>query len=84
VPTILKNTDSSIQGTKLGDIGAVIITSLTFTSIHTQYNNPISLIFILTLGLLLGFVRYKTKNISYAIMIHIFYNSLVMIGLFYF
>ncbi len=75
---------SKIKQTKLGDIGALVITTFIFTVIHTQYDNVSTLIYIFSLGLLLGFVRYKTHNTSYAIVIHILFNSLVMIELFYF
>lgn len=75
---------SKIKQTKLGDIGALIITTFIFTAIHTQYDNVVTLIYIFSLGLLLGFVRYKTHNTSYTIVIHILFNSLVMIELFYF
>ena len=75
---------SKIKLTKLGNIGALIITSVIFTVIHTQYDNPVTLVFLFSLGLLLGFVRYKTNNISYAIAIHILFNSLAMGTLFLF
>ncbi|WP_286269883.1 CPBP family intramembrane glutamic endopeptidase [Thalassotalea hakodatensis] len=75
---------SKIKQTKLGDIGALVITTFIFTAIHTQYDNVSTLIYIFFLGLLLGFVRYKTQNTSYTIVIHILLNSLVIIELFYF
>jgi membrane protease YdiL (CAAX protease family) len=75
---------SKIAQTKLGNIGALILSSIIFTIIHTQYDNIITLFIILSLGLLLGFARYKTNNISYSIAIHILFNSLATITLFFF
>jgi membrane protease YdiL (CAAX protease family) len=75
---------SKIAESKLGHIGALIITSIIFTAIHTQYDNAVTLASIFTFGLLLGFVRYKTSNISYTVAIHIIYNSMGMIALFSF
>lgn len=75
---------SKIKLTKLGDAGALILTAIIFTLIHTQYNNPVTLVFIFSLGLFLGFVRYKTNNINYAIAIHMLFNSLAMGALFLF
>ncbi|WDE04927.1 CPBP family intramembrane metalloprotease [Thalassomonas viridans] len=75
---------SKIQQTKLGDLGALIITSLGFTALHTQYDSAMTLGLILALGLLLGGVRYKTQNTGYAILIHILFNSLSMLALFCF
>jgi len=75
---------SKIKQTKLGDFGALIITTLSFTALHTQYNNAMTLMFIFALGLLLGGVRYKTQNTGYAILIHMLFNSLATLALFYF
>ena len=75
---------SKIKLTKLGDAGALFMSALIFTLIHTQYNNPITLVFIFSLGLFLGFVRYKSNNINYTIAIHILFNSLAMAALFLF
>lgn len=72
---------SKIKQTRLGDTGALILTSIVFTAIHTQYNNIVTLLFIFSLGLLLGYVRFKAANTSYAIVIHILYNSLAMFTL---
>ncbi|MDO6426404.1 CPBP family intramembrane metalloprotease [Thalassotalea sp. 1_MG-2023] len=75
---------SKIKQTNLGDIGALVITTFVFTAIHAQYDNLNTLIYIFSLGLLLGFIRYKTDNTSNTVVIHIFLNSLVLIELFYF
>lgn len=75
---------SKIAQTKLGNIGALFLSSILFTAIHTQYDNVITLVMIFSLGLLLGCVRYKSGNISYSIAIHILFNSLTTIALFFF
>jgi membrane protease YdiL (CAAX protease family) len=75
---------SKIAQTKLGNIGALFLSSILFTTIHTQYDNAITLMIIFSLGLLLGGVRYKSGNISYSIAIHILFNSLATIALFFF
>jgi membrane protease YdiL (CAAX protease family) len=75
---------SKVAQTKLGNIGALVFSSILFTAIHTQYNNIITLIMIFLLSLLLGFARYKNGNISYCIAIHILFNSLATIALFFF
>lgn len=73
---------SKIALTKLGNIGALIITSLAFTAIHSQYEQIITLFMVLALGTLLGFIRYKSNNISYSIIVHMLFNSSATIALF--
>ena len=75
---------SKIAKSKLGHSGALILSSIIFTVIHTQYDNAITLVMIFLLSLLLGFVRYKSGNISYSIAIHMLYNTLATIALFFF
>lgn len=73
---------SKIAETKLGNIGALIISSLAFTAIHSQYQHIATLVMLFSLGLLLGWVRYKAKNVSYTILMHMIFNSVAMINLF--
>jgi membrane protease YdiL (CAAX protease family) len=75
---------SKITQTKLGNIGALILSSIIFTIIHSQYDNTITFLMIFLLGLLLAFVRYRTNNISYSIAIHMIFNSLSTIALLFF
>jgi membrane protease YdiL (CAAX protease family) len=72
---------SRIAQTKLGSIGALFITSLIFTIIHAQYEQSFTFVMIFTLGLLLAFIRYKSNNISYSILMHIVFNSLSLFAL---
>ena len=75
---------TKIAQTKLNNIGALILSSILFTVIHTQYENIATFIIILSLAVLLGVIRYKSQNISYCIAVHILFNSLGMIALFLF
>lgn len=70
-----------IAATKLGNIGAVTITSLIFTAIHSQYQHLTTFAVIFSLGLLLAIARHKTNNTSYCIAIHIVFNSLSTLSL---
>ncbi len=73
---------SKIAQTKLGNIGAMLISSLVFVAIHSQYQHPATLIMVFTLGLLLSWVRYKSNNISYTIVMHMLFNVIAMTSLF--
>lgn len=68
---------------RAGVTGAIIITSLVFTVIHTQYDFTV-LIILSLFAFLLGYVRYKTGNIFYCIAIHMQINILSTIELFAF
>ncbi len=74
---------TEIAQTKLGKIGALILTSLIFTIIHGQYTQESTFLMIFLFSLLLGFMRYKTNNLSYAIFAHILFNSLTMVSIFF-
>lgn len=73
---------TKVAQTKLGNIGALILTAIIFTIIHSQYENSVTFIMLLFFGLLLGYTRYKSNNISYSIAIHILFNSLAIMALF--
>jgi membrane protease YdiL (CAAX protease family) len=74
---------SRFQLSKLGRVGAVCITSIFFSVIHFQYE-PIIIVFVFTMGLLLGVVRYKTDNVIYCIILHVIFNSLSAYELFFY
>jgi CAAX protease family protein len=64
-----------ILNSKLGKIGAVLITSIIWAVIHIQYDIfGISSIFVL--GIILGMTKLKTNSIIYCIGGHIFINLL--------
>lgn len=75
---------SKLAQTKLGNIGALMLSAMLFTAVHTQYEHSVTLVMIFFLGLFLGYVRYKSNNISYSIAIHILFNSLSTLMLFFF
>ncbi|SES86785.1 CPBP family intramembrane glutamic endopeptidase [Thalassotalea agarivorans] len=66
----------------VGNIGAMVITSLVFTLVHSQYDVT-TLLFVFATGLYLGFVRLISKSTSMAIAMHFLLNfiSLVLIFL---
>lgn len=68
---------------KAGISGAIIITSVVFTIIHFQYDfNVLAILSIF--AFLLGYVRYKTGNLVYCIILHMQLNTLSTIELFLF
>ncbi|MBL4832043.1 MAG: CPBP family intramembrane metalloprotease [Aliivibrio sp.] len=75
---------SKIAQTKLGGTGAIVISSLAFTLVHAQYQQLSTLVMVFALGLLLSWVRYKSNNISYTILMHMLFNGLAMASLFLF
>ncbi|QJR81307.1 CPBP family intramembrane metalloprotease [Alteromonas pelagimontana] len=62
----------------LSSMATVGVTSILFTLFHFQYQDAISLIFILLYSLLLGVLRLKTANVSYTVIAHITSNSYVI------
>jgi membrane protease YdiL (CAAX protease family) len=72
---------SKVAQTKLGNIGALLLTAFFFTIIHSQYENVMTFLMLLAFGLLLGFVRYKSNNISYTVIIHALFNTLTLTAL---
>lgn len=65
---------SKLARTVVGKSGAVMITALLFTALHTQYSIWIQLD-LLVLAIILSLVRYKTDNLKYCIVIHCLNNS---------
>jgi len=45
---------------------------------HNQYEQLATFLIILSLGLLLGWVRYKSQNTAYCIAIHMLFNGLAI------
>lgn len=71
-----------IQSSKMGNTGAVLITSFLWAILHLQYGIfDISSIFVF--GILLGIVRIRTKSLFPVIILHCF-NNLVSTIQFYF
>ena len=62
-----------LQYSKVGSIGAILITSLLWSSIHLQYNlYQIAILF--ATGLIFGWARVKTNSIIPCIVMHITLN----------
>ena len=57
-------------------VGAVLITSVLFGIAHLSYGKPYPAIVITVLGIILGFVVVKTKNLYPAIIAHILFNAI--------
>lgn len=68
---------------RAGISGAIIITSLVFTFIHFQYDFNV-LCILSVFAFLLGYVRYKTDNLVYCIILHMQLNTFSTIELFLF
>ena len=63
----------SLEHSKIGPIGAVIITSVIWSLLHTQYD-LYAMVVIFIGGLLLGFVRLRTNSIYTTIAMHALWN----------
>ena len=66
---------------KVGSIGAIGISSLTFAFFHFHYN-PIQMFSLFAFGVFLGLVKLKTSNIIYPIAIHSLGNTIALLYLF--
>lgn len=66
-----------LENSRLGPIGAIVVTSAIWTLIHTQYGWFFKGI-LFSLGLLLGYARYSTKSLWIPISMHAFNNGLAM------
>lgn len=67
-----------IEGSKMGPVGAVIITSLVWAVMHTQYD-VYGMVSIFLGGLLLGFARVKSNSIYPPIIMHVIQNIIATI-----
>jgi membrane protease YdiL (CAAX protease family) len=67
-----------LVSTKLGNIGAVGISSVLFTLFHFQYQQLAPVIILLIYSIILGIVRLKTANLNYTIIAHMTSNSYVL------
>lgn len=67
-----------IENSRMGPVGAVIITSLVWSAMHTQYD-AYSIAAIFLGGLLLGFARLKSNSIYPPIVMHALQNVIATI-----
>lgn len=68
-----------IEHSRMGPVGAVIISSLAWSAIHLQYYDVYSFAGIFAGGLLLGFARFKSKSIYPSIIMHALYNIIATV-----
>lgn len=69
---------TGLSKTFMGPVGAIVISSLAWAAIHSQYE--LYLIFtIFIFGLVLGFVRLKTNSVLLTIGLHAFMNLISMV-----
>ncbi len=69
---------SGFASSFVGPIGAIVLTSLAWASVHLQYN-IYGILTIFIAGLILGFARLKTNSIITTIMMHSLMNSIALI-----
>ena len=67
----------AIAGSRLGPVGAVILTTVFFTASHYQYGF-LDLVTIFIDALYWGWVRYKTGSTIPSIILHVFSNSIAV------
>tara|TARA_B100001250_G_scaffold406706_1_gene426220 strand:+ start:256 stop:981 length:726 start_codon:yes stop_codon:yes gene_type:complete len=64
---------------KWGGFITILITSITFSIVHFQYNFFILFLVLFPMAVLLGYSRWKTKSLLPAIIIHCINNSLTLL-----
>jgi membrane protease YdiL (CAAX protease family) len=69
-----------LRNSRLGEAGAVILTSLVFASIHVQYE-AFAVGQVLAIGLLLGTARARTGSVLLAIAMHTLVNAVATLQL---
>ncbi|MCI5058677.1 MAG: CPBP family intramembrane metalloprotease, partial [Flavobacteriales bacterium] len=67
-----------LEMTRVGGVGAVLITSILFTLSHMQYEISI-LITVVPMALVLGFSRLFTRSLIVPITLHMFVNIIVFL-----
>lgn len=67
-----------IKNSKIGPVGAIIITSLAWSALHTQYD-AYGIVVIFLGGLLLGFARAKSNSIYPPVVMHVLQNAIATI-----
>ncbi|HDN26885.1 MAG TPA: CPBP family intramembrane metalloprotease [Thioploca sp.] len=71
---------AGFQSSRLGNTGAILLTSLAWTVIHLQYEiYELSIVFVL--GIILGIARLMSQSLYVPIAIHAFANLLATIEL---
>jgi membrane protease YdiL (CAAX protease family) len=68
-----------LKQSRIGSAGTIIITALTWTLLHIQYD-IYGMTLILILGIVLGIVRLRTGSLWSPLLIHSFWNLVAMVG----
>jgi membrane protease YdiL (CAAX protease family) len=61
------------SATRLGMIGAIVLSSAAFAVVHVQYN-PLTMFMVFTLGLHFGVMRWRSGSTTLPIMLHMAWN----------
>jgi uncharacterized protein len=67
-----------LRQSRLGIIGAVLITSVTWAALHIQYN-LFGIAYIFTLGIIIGLIKWKTRTIWSAFIMHALVNLIATV-----
>jgi uncharacterized protein len=65
---------------RLGSMGAIMLSSLVFAAIHVQYT-PVNMAFVFGLGLLFGAMRWRSGSTTLTIMLHAAWNLVASIAI---
>ena len=69
-----------LQATRLGNLGAILVTSLTWSVIHLQYSLDLIVVLFL-LGIFFGIARLRSGSTAVTIVMHGTFNLVSVIGL---
>jgi hypothetical protein len=58
----------------LRPVGAIILSSLAWTAMHAQYYDPFLFVEVFSIGLLLGYMRYRSGSTWLTILMHCLNN----------
>lgn len=70
-----------IEASRLGGIGAIVVTTLSWVVIHGFQYNLLELSYLLLIGLLFGCARAKTGSICLPLALHVVNNMVVVVPL---
>jgi len=62
-----------LGASRLGGMGAIMLSSLVFAAVHVQYNLP-TMTMVLGIGLILGVMRWRSASTTLTIMLHAAWN----------
>jgi membrane protease YdiL (CAAX protease family) len=68
-----------LQASKIGVVGAIILTSLAWALLHLQYD-PAGMATIFVLGIVFGIVRWKTNSLWSTLFLHAVWNLMALVA----